>query len=80
MLGEFSLPVFAETKNPTPWHRHHIVKRYKLLNIIVLGESLLAVGVAIQAADHGAHINWPFVGLAASGLIIVCALWWLYFT
>ncbi len=79
MLGEFLLPTFAEAKKPTPWHRHHIVERYNLLNIIVLGESLLAVGIAIQAAYHGGHIYWPFVGLAASGLIIVCALWWLYF-
>ncbi len=79
MLGEFYLPTFAEAKKPTPWHRHHIVERYNLLNIIVLGESLLAVGIAIQAAYHGGHVNWPFVGLAASGLVIVCALWWLYF-
>lgn len=79
MLGEFSLPRFAKDKKPTPWHRHHIVERYNLLNIIVLGESLLAVGFAIQAAYHGGHIVWPFAGLALSGLIIVCALWWLYF-
>ncbi len=79
MLGELMLPRLAEGNKPTPWHRHHIVERYNLLNSIVLGESLLAVGLAIQAAYHGGHIVWPFVGLALSGLIIVCALWWLYF-
>lgn len=78
-LGEFLLPTFAESAKGTPWHRHHIVERYFLLNIIVLGESLLAVSFAIQAAYHGGHMDWAIAGLAASGMIIVCALWWLYY-
>lgn len=78
-LGELLLPSYAEAKKQTPWHLHHIVERYNLLNIIVLGESLLAVSFAIQAAYHGGHMDWPIAGLAASGMVIVCAIWWLYF-
>ncbi len=78
-LCEFLLPTYAESAKPTPWHRHHIVERYFLLNIIVLGESLLAVSFAIQAAYHGGHVDWSIAGLAASGMVIVCAIWWLYY-
>lgn len=78
-LCEFLLPTYAEAAKSTPWHRHHIVERYNLLNIIVLGESLLAVSFAIQAAYHGGHMDWAIAGLAASGMVTVCAIWWLYF-
>lgn len=78
-LAEFLLPTFAEAAKQTPWHRHHIIERYNLLNIIVLGESLLAVSFAIQAAYHGGHMDWSIAGLAASGMITVCAIWWLYY-
>ena len=39
---ELAVPVWAERRETTPWHRHHIVERYGLMNIIVLGETLLA--------------------------------------
>ncbi len=78
-LCEFLLPTYAEAAKATPWHRHHIVERYFLLNIIVLGESLLAVSFALQAAYHGGHMDWSIAGLAAAGMVTVCAIWWLYF-
>ena len=48
------MPVWAERVGTTPWHRHHIVERYGLMNIIVLGETLLAAVLAIRAAHRPA--------------------------
>ena len=76
---ELSLPVIAERKGNTPWHRHHIIERYGLLTIIVLGETLLAGGLALQQVADGAT-NIAFVHIALSSLVIVFSMWWLYFS
>ena len=75
---ELAVPVFAELAGRTPWHRHHIIERYGLLNIIVLGEVLLSVGFAISKLYDGA-ISKDILMLALSGLLIVFSLWWIYF-
>jgi len=77
-LLEFAVPMVAEKAGATPWHRHHIMERYGLLTIIVLGEVLLSVslGFGKMFGDHPA----PAAAVcAASGIIIVFCLWWLYF-
>lgn len=77
-LLELSVPLLAERKGITPWHRHHIIERYGLLNIIVLGETLLAGSMALgQAAGDG--FNLSLVRIALSALVILFAMWWLYF-
>ena len=76
---ELAVPVIAERKSTTPWHRHHIIERYGLLNIIVLGETLLAGGLALQEVAGGAT-NIAFVHIALSSLVIVFSMWWLYFS
>ncbi|MGB3294575.1 MAG: low temperature requirement protein A [Phormidesmis sp.] len=43
---EVAVPALAEKNGSTPWHRHHIMERYGLLTIIVLGETLLAAAMA----------------------------------
>lgn len=75
---ELAVPVIAERKSNTPWHRHHIIERYGLLNIIVLGETLLAGGLSLQQVAGGAT-NIAFVHIALSSLVIVFSMWWLYF-
>ncbi len=77
---ELSVPVWAERVGTTPWHRHHIIERYGLMNIIVLGETLLAVVLAISASiDHGGvSVDLGIVALAA--MVTSFGLWWLYFT
>jgi low temperature requirement protein LtrA len=77
-LLELAVPAFAERAGATPWHRHHIIERYGLLNIIVLGEVLLSVGFAFSKL-YGSAINIEILMLAASGLLIVFSLWWIYF-
>lgn len=49
IFGEISVPVIAETVHETPWHRHHIIERYGLLTIIVLGELILSAANSIAA-------------------------------
>ncbi len=77
---ELAVPPFAERSRQTVWHRHHIIERYGLLNIIVLGECMLAVVVALRAADGDLTIVNPLVYTAVSGAITTFCLWWVYFT
>ena len=79
ILLELSVPVVAERRNKTPWHRHHMIERYGLLNIIVLGETLLAGSIAIQHASAG-HGGMQLVRIAIAALVIVFSMWWLYFS
>ena len=78
-LLELSVPVFAESAKVTPWHRHHLIERYGLLNIIVLGESLLAAALALQRLPETEDLLTT-LRVAASSLVIVFALWWVYFS
>ena len=51
---ELAVPAWAERAGPqTPWHAGHIVERYGLFTIIVLGECVLATTTAVQAAFDG---------------------------
>ena len=79
MVLELSVPAIAERNGMTPWHRHHIVERYGLLTIIVLGETLLAAAAALTHAG-GDHFDIRFVHIALSALVITLAMWWLYFS
>lgn len=77
---ELAVPLFAERSRQTAWHRHHIVERYGLLNIIVLGECMLAVVLALRATHGELSIASPLVHTAVSGAVTTFCLWWLYFT
>jgi low temperature requirement protein LtrA len=63
----------------TSWHPHHIAERYGLFTIIVLGESVSASAIGVQSAlaEHG--VSPALVLIAAAGLVLLFALWWLYF-
>ncbi len=75
VAAELAVPPWAERDYHTPWHPHHIAERYGLLYIIVLGEIVLSTTVAVQAGFVQDRLWW----VAASGLVIVFAFWWLYF-
>ena len=79
VAGEVLVPVFAERSARTPWHPHHIAERYGLFTIIVLGESILAATLAFQEAFDAKGGEISLIALAVSALIIVFAMWWLYF-
>lgn len=75
---ELAVPVWAERARETPWHRHHLIERYGLLNIIVLGEVVVSISLMFGHLYEG-QAEAPLIFAAVSGLVIVFALWWLYF-
>jgi low temperature requirement protein LtrA len=75
---ELMVPVMAERHGMTPWHRNHIIERYGLLNIIVLGETLLAGSIALSVAN-GDHFDIRLLHTALAALVILFSLWWVYF-
>ncbi|MGR6918118.1 low temperature requirement protein A [[Actinomadura] parvosata] len=76
---ELAVPRWAERAEPTTWHPHHIAERYGLFVIILLGESVLAASRGVASALETSEITSPFVMIAVSGLVVLFALWWLYF-
>lgn len=75
---EFLVPVWAEKAGRTAFHRHHIVERYGLLTIIVLGEVLLAVAMTFGSLFEGA-LDPDLMKIGLASMIIVFSYWWLYF-
>ncbi|SDQ66654.1 Low temperature requirement protein LtrA [Curtobacterium sp. UNCCL20] len=81
ILLEVLVPPVAEAgARTTPWHTRHIAERYSLFTLIVLGEGLVAsANAVIDGIAHADHLGSLLV-LAACGLVIVAALWWIYFS
>jgi low temperature requirement protein LtrA len=77
--ADLSVPLWAERTGMTSWHPHHIAERYGLFTIIVLGESVAAATTGVQRGLDHSGLTVPLVTIAASGLILLFALWWLYF-
>lgn len=77
---ELMVPAYAERDGGTPWHKHHIVERHSLLNIIVLGECFLAIVMAIQASTGHGHLSWDLVEIGVLASVITFMLWTLYFS
>ncbi|MEV5753872.1 low temperature requirement protein A [Actinoallomurus sp. NPDC052308] len=76
---ELAVPRWAERTAPTNWHPHHIAERYGLFTIILFGESVLAASNGVDRALEAAELSGPLVVIAVSGLVLLFALWWLYF-
>jgi low temperature requirement protein LtrA len=51
----------------------HFVERHGLLLLVALGESIIAIGAGILELDL------QFILAAVMGLILIAALWWIYF-
>jgi low temperature requirement protein LtrA len=79
LVVELLIPPWAERRNMTPWHPHHLAERYGLFTIIVLGESVLASTTAILAARSETGTSAELVVVALAGLVLIFACWWLYF-
>ncbi|MFF7562011.1 low temperature requirement protein A [Streptomyces pseudovenezuelae] len=76
---EMCVPPFAEKDHPTSWHPHHIVERYGLFTIIVLGETIAAATVAVKTGIDEHDALGELLPIAAGGLLIIFAAWWIYF-
>ncbi|GAA2221369.1 low temperature requirement protein A [Streptomyces amakusaensis] len=79
LVAELLVPPFAERHRETPWHAHHIVERYGLFTLIVLGETMAASTVAVQSALDEHKAVAELLPVAAGGLLIVFSAWWIYF-
>src|ERR1700722_2804906 len=79
--GEMLVPSFAERAAPggTPWHPGHIAERYGLFTLIVLGECIAAVTVALHSASRSHGISAGLLAVVAGAVLLVFAIWWWYF-
>jgi low temperature requirement protein LtrA len=75
---DLAVPPVAERAGRTTWHPHHIAERYGLFTIILLGESVLAATNAVRGAVANG-LSARLIVIAMAGLVIVFALWWIYF-
>ncbi|SMH50447.1 Low temperature requirement protein LtrA [Rathayibacter oskolensis] len=76
---EISVPLWAARAGEPSWHPHHIAERYGLFTIILLGESVLAAVTGVQSAVSEAGVSPSLVLVSACALVIVFALWWIYY-
>lgn len=76
---EMCVPAYAEKDFTSSWHPHHIAERYGLFTIIVLGETIAAATVAVKSAVDENDALGELLPIAAGGLLIVFAAWWIYF-
>ncbi|GAA1620286.1 low temperature requirement protein A [Leucobacter chromiireducens subsp. solipictus] len=77
---EMLVPVWAERRQQTPWHPHHVAERFGLFTLILLGESLLASANAIIDAGAARNAFSGLILLAVTGLLIAAGMWWMYFS
>ena len=78
-LAELVVTYLGYLANNPPYHKHHIMERYGLLNIIVLGEVLLSSALAIQAMSKSGHWTADLIFIAIAAVVVPFVLWWLYF-
>lgn len=81
LLGslEMASMAWAEASARTTWHREHILERYGLLTIIVLGETILATALALERIFEAGAFTARMAPIVVGGLLAVYAMWWLYF-
>lgn len=60
-----------------PIDMEHLIERYGLLTIIVLGESFVKVLSFLSTSGLGEQVSYQVKGFFNLG--ITCSLWWLYF-
>lgn len=59
-----------------PINNHHLLERFGLITLIVMGESVVNITNTIRETPISAHL----VIAALSGFIIIATIWWHYFT
>lgn len=59
----------------TPINTHHLLERFALFTLILLGELVVSTLAVLQSSNG----NWASVLFAALAFILVIAIWWQYF-
>ncbi|MFD7921397.1 low temperature requirement protein A [Streptomyces sp. NPDC059740] len=81
VVAELAVPAWAEYRGyRTGWHPDHIAERYGLFTLIVLGEVILASLTAVESAVSARGLSTSVLLIALGGLLLVFALWWMYFS
>ena len=79
---EMLVPAWAERAGSgagTPWHPGHISERFGLFTLIVLGECIAAVTVAIHSASSSHGVSAGLVAVVIGSVLLVFSIWWWYF-
>ena len=79
VVAELAVPIWAERTRVTPFHPRHIAERYGLFTLIVLGEGLVATTHGTIEALQETDRVVPLLLIAASALVLVAGMWWIYF-
>jgi low temperature requirement protein LtrA len=79
VVFEAVVPYWAERAGRTTWHPQHIAERYGLFVIILLGETVAVLASGSSDVIAAGDRIGPLVAVAVSALVIIFALWWLYF-
>jgi low temperature requirement protein LtrA len=78
-IVELLVPAWGEQAGRTSWHPGHIIERYGLFTIIVLGESILALSTGIQTTFEAGELTAQLTTTIIGGLLIIFSMWWAYF-
>jgi low temperature requirement protein LtrA len=79
VILEGFVPYWAERTGMTTWHPHHIAERYGLFTIILLGETIAVLAFGNSEVVHAGDRVGPLITVGVSSLVLIFALWWLYF-
>jgi len=77
ILVNVATPLFGRVEQGFHLNPTHFAERHGLMILIVLGESLVSVGLAVTASE--AHASVPLILGALAGLAASTAMWWAYF-
>jgi low temperature requirement protein LtrA len=78
-VAELAVPTWAERASRTAWHPHHIAERYGLFTLILLGELVAVAVTGVQVELNSTGLTPGLTGVSAASLVLLFALWWLYF-
>lgn len=59
----------------SPIHTHHLLERFSLFTLILLGESVVSILAVLQSSDW----KWQSVTFASLTFLLIIAMWWQYF-
>jgi low temperature requirement protein LtrA len=79
VVAELAVPAWAERADRPTFHLGHIVERYGLFTIIVLGESILSATVGFEGVVGERGLSGELLAIGLAGLVLAFASWWLYF-
>lgn len=59
----------------SPINTHHLLERFSLFTLILLGESVISILTVLQSSDW----TWRSVLFASMTFLLIIAMWWQYF-